>query len=341
MEKKSHNIKLGVFVALGLLFFIVAMYYVGSKQNLFSSTFVIRSYFKSVGGLVEGNTVRFSGISVGNVQKIEVVGTDKVVVEMVIQSKIQKFIKKDAEVIIGSEGLVGNKMISISAGTEKSSSVEDGDFLNSVVPVEIGDILENLNNSTKDAQTITKELTDIVAKVNKGEGTLGQLVNNNSLYNSVDSLFRNFAKASGNLNNLMTQVGNSINTLSAGVNDITKNIGQITEKLNSPSSFVGTILTDTTLANNLKQTIENANATTKSLERGAFSLYQNMEALKHNFLFKGYFEDIGYWDKEDYEKTLDEYDKRLLEMKKQVEDKQNELKRIQQQLDSVSTKINN
>jgi phospholipid/cholesterol/gamma-HCH transport system substrate-binding protein len=83
---------------------------------------------------------------------------------------------------------------------------------------------------------------------------------------------------------------------------ITQDISEITEKLNSSESVVGTLLTDSNFANNLKSLMRNADLTTANLEQGSFSFSQNMEALKHNFLFKGYFEDIGYWDKSDYEK---------------------------------------
>jgi len=120
------------------------------------------------------------------------------------------------------------------------------------------------------------------------------------------------------------------------IRSITEDISDITYKMNSSESVVGTLLTDTNFANNLKSLIRNANETTANLEQGSFSFSQNMEALKHNFLFKGYFEDIGYWSKTDYEKNvfdlnmklklkqqeLDARDKRLNELEKLVKDLQ-------------------
>ena len=309
-KDKSKYIKLGFFIITGLVFFVAAIFYIGSKSNLFTPTIRIYTTFSSVSGLLEGNSVRFAGIDVGTVQNIEITASNKVVVTMLIQSDVKKFIKKDSEVSIGSEGLVGNKIIAISPGTPESPSVKDGDEIRSVQPVELSDIFKSLNESTINAQRISTDLADIIAKVNGGKGTLGQLVNNDQLYRTVDSTITGFAISTGKVNKVIEKVASSIDTISGDIirltskiRIITTDISEITRKMNSSESIVGTLLTDTAFARNLKEVIMNANMTTKNLEKGSFSFSQNMEALKHNFLFKGYFEDIGYWDKSDWEKN--------------------------------------
>lgn len=345
-KDKSKYIKLGFFIITGLVFFVVAVFYIGSKSNLFTQTIRIYSTFSSVSGLLEGNSVRFAGIDVGTVQNIEITASNKVVVTMVIQSEVKKFIKKDSEVSIGSEGLVGNKIITISPGTPESPSVKEGDEIKSVQPVEIGDILNSLNESSKNAQKIAADLADIVAKVNDGKGTLGQLVNNDQLYRTVDSTITGFAIATGKVNKVIEKVASSIDTISGDITlltskirNITGDIAEITRKMNSSESIVGTLLTDTAFARNLKEVIINANMTTKNLETGSFSFAQNMEALKHNFLFKGYFEDIGYWDKSDWEKNIT--DKQLLQKirEQELNAREKNLDKLQQQLDSLKKKL--
>jgi phospholipid/cholesterol/gamma-HCH transport system substrate-binding protein len=347
-KDRSKYIKLGFFILTGLLFFIAAIFYVGSKSNLFTPTITVKTTFKTVSGLLEGNSVRFAGIDVGTVQNIEIVANDKVVVTMVIQSDVRKFIKKDSEVSIGSEGLVGNKIATISPGSVEASSVENGDELLSVQPTELSDIFNSLNESTKNAQRISSDLSDIVAKVNSGEGTLGQLVNNDKLYRTVDSTITGFTQSTGQVNLVLKKVASSVDTISsditkltAKVRDITGDIAEISRKMNSSESIVGTLLTDTSFARNLKEVIINANETTHNLERGAFSFSQNMEALKHNFLFKGYFEDIGYWDKTDWEKDL--YNKKLqLEIKEQeLKEREKNLDNLQKQLDELKKQLEN
>jgi len=145
------KIFLGFFIVLGLALFVVAIFLIGSRENLFTSTFPLNSEFETVSGLTEGNSVRYAGIDIGTVKEIQILSPNKVLVSMTIQSSVKQFIKKDSEVSISSEGLVGNKIIAISSGLETSPSVESGDYLKSIKPVDIGDIMNNLNESTKEA----------------------------------------------------------------------------------------------------------------------------------------------------------------------------------------------
>ena len=291
---KSKYIKLGIFIVAGLALFVIALFYIGSKENLFTKTFNVYSIFPNVSGLTQGNSVQFAGINVGTIQSIEIIATDKVKVNMNIVSNVKKFIKKDSEASINSDGLVGNKVLAITSGSVNSPSIEDGDSVHSITPVSIGDIVKNLNESTKGAEQISKDLAEIVSKVNNGEGTLGKLINNSDVFNSLDSLMNSFSGSSANINKILAQasttielVTNDIRDLQGSIDTITRNVSGITTKINSSQSLVGTLLTDTVFANNIKGVLTNANQTTTNLEMGSFRFYQNKEALKHNFLFKG------------------------------------------------------
>jgi phospholipid/cholesterol/gamma-HCH transport system substrate-binding protein len=343
---KFRKIILGMFIVVGAALFIIAIFIIGSKENLFTDTFTLNSEFETVTGLKDGNSVRFAGIDVGIVEKIEIQGINKVLVTMTIESNIKRFIKKDAEVTIGSEGLVGNKIVTISSGTATTLSVDNGDYLKSIKPVDIGDILNNLNESTKEAEKIAKEITDIATKVNEGQGTLGLLVNNSSLYYTIDSTMRSFASYTGTINQLLYKTSNAVDQVSKDINDftyqirlITNDISDITRKINSSESLVGTLLTDTSFANNLKQVIINANQTTSNLERGAYGFYQNMEALKHNFLFKGYFEDLGYWDKSEFENDIDKRESRILQKEKEIDERERQLDDLRKKLEELEKKL--
>lgn len=344
---KFKKIILGLFIVVGAVLFIVAIFIIGSKENLFTDTFILHSEFETVSGLNEGNSVRFAGINVGTVDKIEIQGSKKVIVTMTIESGVKQYIKKDSEVTIGSEGLVGNKIITISGGTASQSSVENNDYLKSIKPVDIGDILNTLNESTKETEKIAKEITDIVTKVNDGKGTLGQLVNNESLYYSIDSTMKSFASYAGTINQLLYKTSNAVDQVSDDITDfthqvrlITNDIKSITHQINSSESLIGTLLTDTVFANNLKQIIINTNQTTENLERGAYGFYQNMEALKHNFLFKGYFEDLGYWDKSEFEEDMNKREARILKKEKEVDDRERQLDELRKKLEELEKKLN-
>lgn len=345
-QKKSKYIKLGIFVVAGLALFVFALFYIGSKENLFSKTFDIYAIFDNVSGLSQGSSIQFAGISVGSVQSIDIIASDKVKVNMSIVKDVQKFIKKDSEASIVSDGLVGNKVLTISPGTVDFPMVENGDSIHSVKPITIGDIVNNLNESTKEVNELVAGISDIIDKVNTGDGTLGKLVNNSDLYDNLDSLMNSFGSSTENINKILSNASVAVDLitqdifkLQGSVDSIIINISDITRKMNSSQSLVGTLLTDTVFANNIKAVMENANQTTANLELGSFSFYQNMEALKHNFLFKGYFEDLGYWDKTKFEKTVQSKETEILNKEHELDLKELKLMRLKNQLDSLRNSL--
>lgn len=341
-QKKSKYIKLGIFIVAGLTLFLFALFYIGSKENLFSKTFEVYSIFNNVSGLSQGSSIQFAGINVGTVKSIDIIASDKVKVNMEILTDVKKFVKKDSEASIVSDGLVGNKVLTISPGTPGSSLIENGDSLHSIKPLSIGDIINNLNESTKEVNDLVGNIGDIVEKVNNGEGTLGKLVNNSDVYDNLDSLMNSFASSTANINNILSKASYTVDLvtgdivkLQGSVDSIVRNIEDITQKINSSQSLVGTLLTDTVFANNIKSIMKNTDQTTANLELGSFSFYQNMEALKHNFLFKGYFEDLGYWNKQEFEKTMDSRETRLLSKENNLIQRDLELRKFQIKLDSM------
>ena len=127
--EKSGKIKLGLFVIIGTLFFVASMYFIGDKQNLFGSTFKIKSIFNNVNGLQKGNNVRFLGIDVGTVNKIEIINDTSILVTMIIKEESRAFIKKNSISTIGTDGLMGNKLINITPKNSSSQVVNEGDTL--------------------------------------------------------------------------------------------------------------------------------------------------------------------------------------------------------------------
>lgn len=346
-NKLIRKLVVAFFIITGFVLFLVAIFVIGSKQNMFTSTMKINAAFETVSGLLEGSNVRFNGISVGTVDKINIISGNKVMVEMTIVSDIQKFIKRDSKVKIVSEGLIGNKIIDITPGGENVPSISEGEWLESIRPVEAEDIMKSLKETGENASVVTKDLANIVSKVNNGEGTLGQLISNSSLYNGVDSTLRGFATSTGLVNNVLRNISSSIDIITLEVipmtqkiRNITQDISEITNKMNSSESVVGTLLTDTTFANNLKSLIRNANQTTANLEQGSFSFSQNMEALKHNFLFKGYFEDLGYWDKTDIEKNISDLNMKLKIKQQELEAREKRINDLEKTVKELQEKNN-
>jgi phospholipid/cholesterol/gamma-HCH transport system substrate-binding protein len=186
--------KLGMFVTIGLILFMGTIYFVGKQKNLFGSTFTLQSQFKTVTGLKVGNNVRFSGINVGTVSEIALLSDSAVVVKLVIKEDVRHFIKTDARASIGSDGLMGDKVLTISPGTKSSSSVKDNATIASIKAIEIEDIMKGVKTTVDNAAVITDQLAEFSYKINNGKGTLSKLLMDEQMGNKLDATMTNLQK---------------------------------------------------------------------------------------------------------------------------------------------------
>ncbi|MDL2142715.1 MlaD family protein [Flavobacterium tructae] len=192
MDKQSgYTWKLGMFVAIGLLLFIMAIYFIGKQKNLFGSTFHISSRFKTVSGLEVGNNVRFSGINIGTVEEIRLINDSSVVVLMVIKDDVRKFIKTDARASIGSDGLMGDKVLTISPGIKSQKIIENNGAIASIDGIEMQDIMKSVKKSVDNVGIISDELATFSHSMNNGNGALARLVRDDKMANSVSNTLSN------------------------------------------------------------------------------------------------------------------------------------------------------
>lgn len=204
MHKESQfTWKLGMFVSIGLVVFIAAIYFIGKRQNLFGSTFHLKSQFKTVSGLKVGNNVRFSGINVGTVDNIEIINDSTVVVGLIIEEEVQKFIKTDARASIGSDGLMGEKVLTIFPGTSSNKMVKDNDKIASSSAVEMDDLMKSVKISVDNAAVITYQLAEFTYKMNNGNGILSRLMNDKKMGDKVDATLTNLESGTKGLDENM------------------------------------------------------------------------------------------------------------------------------------------
>jgi phospholipid/cholesterol/gamma-HCH transport system substrate-binding protein len=195
MDKQSgYTWKLGMFVTIGLLLFITAIYFIGKQQNLFGSTFRISSNFKTVSGLEVGNNVRFSGINIGTVEQIRLINDSSVVVELVLKEDVRKFIKTDAHASIGSDGLMGDKVLTISPGIKSKTVIEDNGKIASIDGIEMSDIMKSVKKSVDNVGVISEELAIFSHNMNNGNGALAKLTRDEGVANSVSNTLSNLEK---------------------------------------------------------------------------------------------------------------------------------------------------
>ncbi|MCB0399846.1 MAG: MCE family protein [Winogradskyella sp.] len=317
----SQKTRLGIFVIMSTILFIIAVYMIGQGKDMFKKTFTISAYFQNVNGLQNGNNVRYSGIDIGTVRAIDMINDSTIKVDMSIEEKITKHIKKDAIATIGSDGLVGNMIVNIVPGKGTATVIENGDVIESFSKIGADDILSTLSVGSENAALLTVDLLKITTEMLEGEGTIGLLLNDTimaqdlkqSVYN-LKTASRGATKAITELTDLISSIKtnddsvlgmvlndsisgnqlksivNNLETSSNEINSILNNINTVVNDLNSSEGAYNYIVRDTALVNDLKSTIKNINEGT-----GKFN--ENMEALKHNFLTRGYFRKLERQEK--------------------------------------------
>ena len=183
--------KIGLFTFIGLLLLIAAVFFIGNQKSLFSSTFKLNGVFKNVSGLMVGNNVRFAGINVGVVDDIQIINDTAVRVIVNIDNDVKKFVKKDARMSIGSDGLMGDKLVIIMPGApETVEMIKGNDQVGVVNPVDMDKIIAKLTGIANNTGTLIDNLSQIAAKVNSGQGSIGRLLNNDKMAKDMENTVR-------------------------------------------------------------------------------------------------------------------------------------------------------
>jgi phospholipid/cholesterol/gamma-HCH transport system substrate-binding protein len=258
--KASNKIKLGIFVTVGIAVLILAIYFIGEKQQLFRSTFRLTGVFKDVGGLQIGNNVRLSGITIGTVENVSLISDTSVRVEVLIDETTRKFIKKDAVASIGSEGLMGNKVLVIIPGTGSQKTIENNDVIATSRPVELDEIMKSLKTTIDNTSLITDDLAKITTNISSGKGTIGRLMMDSSWRENIQSTIVNLERGSAGFKVFMDnaqEVDEILASFKAVIENtatITDDLGKITTNLGEGKGIIGKLFMDESSAQNIDST---------------------------------------------------------------------------------------
>jgi len=183
----GQKVRIGLFTFTGLLVLVLAIFFIGNQKNLFSSTFGVFGIFKNVSGLQVGNNVRFSGINVGVVESINISTDSSVRVDLLLNENVKKYIKKDAKLSIGSDGLMGDKLVIIAPGGITSTDhIVQGSELSTVIPMDMDKLMAKVSGVVTNAESLTGGLSQIVAKINGGQGSIGRLLNSDKMAKDLE-----------------------------------------------------------------------------------------------------------------------------------------------------------
>jgi len=316
MQNRTLNhIKLGMFVLAGMSFLIVMLYLIGKNRNLFSPAFEIKTRFQNIQGLQPGNNVRYSGIQAGSVKIIDILNDTLIEVTMSIEVKFKNIIRQNALVSIGNDGFVGNKVVNISPVKTNAPLVEHQTVLASREVIDTDVALRTLDHTNMDIAVITNELKHLLLNINK-DPALIRMITSDQIPNQIKQILSEIHRASQQLHHSTRAVSQIIDSIQDGrgsigallqdsilyanlvhtseqikaaVEEARKITGQVStmvqsldDQINNGRGPVQAALNDTSMVTQLQSTLDH-------IEKGAASFNQNMEALKSNFLFKGYF----------------------------------------------------
>jgi phospholipid/cholesterol/gamma-HCH transport system substrate-binding protein len=312
MEKATtQKMRLGIFVIIGLMLFVLAIYFIGEKQKMFGETNKLSAVFNNVSGLQLGNNVRYSGINVGTVRGISMINDTTIHVDMIIDKSVFKHIKKNAVATIGSDGLVGNMIINITPGENSFSAVQPGDIIKSVNRIRTDDILNTLNVTNKNAALLTIDLLKITKEITQGKGTVGLLINDTIMGSDLKQTMqylkltsKGTSESVSKLNELIVTLNNKDNVIgvlkdTAVANKIKAIVGNLEHSSDGINKVVNNL--NTTITNvkdgkgalnylsNDPELVRKIDSTMTNINQASFRLNEDLEALKHNFLFRGYF----------------------------------------------------
>lgn len=319
----SQKVKVGIFVVVGTLLLITALYFIGQKQFLFSKNIQLISNFENVSGLKLGNNVRYSGVNIGTVSKIEMQEVGKIRVEMSVESGTADFINKDALASISSDGLVGSMVINIVPGKNKQAKkVVSGDTIQSVNKIGMDEILETLNKTNENAAILSSDLLVITNRILEGKGTFATLINDTLMANDINRTIQELKKSAQgttmaiskvnaiiskinydesaaavilsdkNAAKQIKQVFDNLEKSTQDINAVTKNMDDYIKEIKTGKGAINQLTQDEDLVKEIDETVLN-------IKEAAEKLNENMEALKHNFLFRGYFKRLERKEKKE------------------------------------------
>jgi phospholipid/cholesterol/gamma-HCH transport system substrate-binding protein len=314
-KSTSEYVKLGVFVILGSLLILVMAYMIGNEQNIFRSTFRISAVFKNVNGLQEGNNVRYSGISVGVVKNIVMENDTSIRVHMQIEEGMLKHIKDDAVAMVGSDGLVGSMLINILPGRGEGNPITDGGEISTFSRINTQDMLTTLNVTNENAALLTADLLEVTQAIRKGKGILGQLLYDSTMAIDLRQSFQNLRvstvqsrQAVNHLNEMIRQwqleqsavnllmndpeftdqiraVASNLDSSGREIRELTSRLNELVGGLQAGEGTLGMLLKDSSMAAEIRHGL-------KYLDSGLVKFDENMEALQHNWLTRGYFKKL-------------------------------------------------
>ncbi|MEO7082050.1 MAG: MlaD family protein [Flavobacteriales bacterium] len=312
-NKKNNPLRLGIFVAAGILFLMISLYLIGAKKNFFTRTMTVQATFRQAGGLRPGNNVRYMGVNVGTVERISILNDTAVLVEIQIRLEDAKMIRTSARASLGNDGLMGSRLVNLVPGDQAAPVLTEGTMLPTLNAPDTDELLNTLGKSGKDLEVITEQVRILATKLNTKGNAVDLLVDTlfsndlaaamaelriasehtRSVTASIQAMLSDVRSGKGALGALVgdpaaeaqvrRMLGN-LATITDSIQVASNELGRFSRQLNSPDGLVHALTADTVMAMNLRNTLTR-------LDTGATLLNEDLRALQRNWFLRKYFKE--------------------------------------------------
>ena len=259
MIQRKYETVVGIFVVGSLAALLIMVLIIAQQERLWQEHVQYKAIFKNISGLKVGSEVRLAGVTVGNVKEITIDTRGKIIVSFEVVGKYRSRVREDSRATIGYMGLLGEKSLDLTAGSPDQPEIAAGGQVTSMEPWDITELFAKatpslekveklLTNLTSLSESLTKpgskfgksmeELSQIVAKINQGQGSLGQILNDPALYRESAQTMTNIRKFTASLEEGKGALGTLINdpALKGDLQKTLTNLSRITENLKETTS---------------------------------------------------------------------------------------------------------
>ncbi len=273
------QLRVGITVLFAAITLAVLIFLMTGTTGMFTKKLTLFAYVDDAGGLRTGAPVRLQGVDIGNVIAIRVVpdrAPTPVEIKMRISTKNEynRFIKKDTQVILSTAGVLGETYINLDSVQAKGAVAQDGDTLLAKEVPDFQDVVRSSQGALQNIDVLIRRADRIVAAIERGEGSIGKMIYDKSLYNNLNSSVSQLQQILAEINNGRGTIGKLLKDeeLYAKANASIDKVNKMIDEVNQGQGTVGKLIKDPTLYNNANQAIAKANYLMTNINQGKGAL---------------------------------------------------------------------
>jgi phospholipid/cholesterol/gamma-HCH transport system substrate-binding protein len=271
MKRSSYitwdQLKVGVLILIALTILAAAILKLGQAGNLFGKRYRLVAFVPTATGLRVGGQVTVAGQVAGAVKDIKFLPPDadttrNLKLTMEVDRDLSEQIRQDSRAKIQTSGLLGDKLVDISVGTPKYRTLHEGDTITVVPSLDYDVVMQQASGAITEVVRLTRDLSGVTGRINRGEGTLGQLVTNRQLYDQLNSTLARTSALMARMENPRGTIGRLLDD-PALYNSLTRTIASadgVLAQINSGNGSIGKLLRDDTLYIHLNSVVARADS---------------------------------------------------------------------------------